>query len=200
MFRNSENWVIVIDACNNIDQELWQLYKIYCAVHHVKMVDYYDAYTILQYHIQNLEEKMHRSNPKLNGDAIEVGHSFIPLDDFDEAREGFGNDKRFRDWMIDHIHSEHDEIDQLADYIPKMLKYYKSLVDAAKRPLVKRTISSTSPFTSTWADVKDQFISMPSGEPVYLTIPQLNLYHIDTRPTPETDPYDDYLEMIANCC
>lgn len=199
MFRNSENWGIVIEATDDVEKELRQLYDIYTNVHHVLMVDFYDSYSTLRWHISNLEEKLHIKNDKLNGSLAEYDPSALHAT-FEMAREAFNDDKRFRQRMIEMIYRKHREIDELAEWVPKMLKYYKYLLKRIRTPLVKRTISSSTALTSTWADVKDMFISTATGEPLYEHVPQLSLYHIDTRPVPPEEPLDIYLDYLSNYC
>ena len=180
MFKNSENWAIVIDICDNIEQELWQLFNIYKDVHRVKMVDFMDYYTNLQYEIHSLEEKLHTCNSELNGDAIKPINWTI-LDEFDEARKAFNDDSKLEKWLVDHIYIEHDEIDRLADYIPQMLKYYKSLVAGTYKP--------QSSHSSSWANITEE--SFTKCHQPSIPIHPLTLYRIGMYVNNDSDDESD---------
>ena len=204
MFRNSENWAIVIDICDNETQELSQLYNIWYKVYEVKMCDFYDYFSTLQWHIHWLEEKLNKSNPELNGDSLELDNSSIDLNGYDSAIKSFNNDtEALRKYLIDHIYIIHNEIDQMADLIPKMLSYWKQLkaerLSTPNCDVIRTLVTTHQGMVSYYSDtLYTNWDYLPNGEKIYhyaYPDPVFTLFHIDGNLPPDpSDSEDDYYE------
>lgn len=196
MFQNLENWVIAINPSDDID-ELKQLYNIWRDVYCVKMNDYYDYFSTLRYHINTLENKLIKSNPTLNGDNLDLDHSSIPLSGFDDARNEFNNDQELKRYLIEHILVLHDEIDKLADIIPKMLNYWKQLKAerlASASEVDHVPITTHKGMITYYSDtIYNNWITTPTGQKIYQSSypdPILTLYHIDGNLPIDEDAYE----------
>lgn len=130
MFSNSD-WVIIVDKTANEINTTIQLFNIFRELRTIYMVEYYNRWSSLNYAISVLENRFRLHDTTRNGANIQPETVDLAYNNAEEAIKGFNNITSLQHWLIKHIRLLHKAIDQTADMIPIMLKYYNELKERA---------------------------------------------------------------------